>query len=331
MRAWRSVWAAAAIFASPLPAHAADEPLGILLTAGDIAKCRAWSGRDEATATVVAREVADADARGVPVRVLALGDLAYDRGTAREFLCFDASWGAFKEIMLPVPGNHEYSRSNHDAKPYFDYFATEPQIGGVPLVASNGPRAGYYALNFPDPASGPWRLIGLNAYVRTSAGGMAGQLEWLARDLATNATPCVLAFWHPYLLSSGHHGHDDGESEDLKLGGSLAEAFGILDGAGASIVLAGHDHDFEQFARHDKAGERDALGVRSFVVGTGGGKLYDARDASRWEVSEAFSDETYGVLRIDLFADHYTWDFLPAEGYPDVDLPVTKDMCVARS
>jgi hypothetical protein len=331
MQAWRSFLAAAAIFAFALPARAAEEPIGVLLAAGDIAKCKPWSARDEATAAVVAREVAAANARGIPVRVLALGDLAYDKGTAKEFSCFDASWGAFKPIMLPVPGNHEYSRSNPDAAPYFEYFAVEPQMAGVPLVESNGERAGYYALSFPDPQSGPWRLIALNAYARASPGAIAGQLEWLRRDLETNRAPCVLALWHPYVLSSGRHGHDDGKSETLKLGRAMVEAFGILKRAGASVVLSGHDHDFEQFARHDEAGHRDAQGVRSFVVGTGGGQASEVENTSRWAVSEKFTDDTYGVLRIDLFADRYAWDFLPVDGFPDIDLPTTEDSCVART
>ena len=43
-----------------------------------------------------------------PDAVLALGDLQYDRGTAAEFAAYDASWGRFKSITHPVPGNHEY-------------------------------------------------------------------------------------------------------------------------------------------------------------------------------------------------------------------------------
>src|SRR5215475_13199574 len=110
--------------------------------------------------------------------------------------------------MLPVPGNHDYeNKSGNDAGPYFRYFADNI------LVSTNGAKTGYYAVNFPDPRNGPWRLIGLNAYVGRAGGGIARQLQWLKEDLRANREPCILAFWHPFLLSSGYHGHVQGTSK----------------------------------------------------------------------------------------------------------------------
>jgi hypothetical protein len=122
MKLVRAVLTGLAVGALGLPAGglSAQQPIGILLAAGDIAKCNPASGKDEATAELL--DTAIAEAGVVPVRILALGDLAYDDGTEQQFKCFDASWGSKgkKQLILPVPGNHDYH--TNDAAPYFSSF-----------------------------------------------------------------------------------------------------------------------------------------------------------------------------------------------------------------
>jgi hypothetical protein len=50
--------------------------------------------------------------------------------------------------MLPVPGNHEYK--SRDAAPYFDYFGKYDRKMVLENSPMEGPKAGYYSLNFPD-------------------------------------------------------------------------------------------------------------------------------------------------------------------------------------
>src|SRR6516165_5506249 len=115
-------------------AEPTDKPIGILLAAGDIAECKVVRGRvrsadgyrQQDTADLLGKEISAANAAGIPIRVLALGDLAYKAGKKDEFEnCFHKSWGRHIKFILPVPGNHEYKSSN-EATPYFDYF--EKQI-----------------------------------------------------------------------------------------------------------------------------------------------------------------------------------------------------------
>lgn len=83
--------------------------------------------------------------------------------------------------------------------------------------------------------------------------------------------------------------------------------------AGASVVIAGHDHDYERFAPLNGKGQRDEKrGIRSFVVGTGGAKLYDFN--FRTEVSEAWNAISWGILKLELRADGYDWEFVPVGG-----------------
>ena len=95
-----------------------------------------------------------------------LGDLAYDSGTHAEFAdCFDPTWGAFKDRLRPVPGNHEYRTPG--AAGYFDYFG-----------AQAGPdRRGYYSFDY-----GGWHFIALNSEVDVSV--QSPQYLWLKADLA---------------------------------------------------------------------------------------------------------------------------------------------------
>ena len=47
-----------------------------------------------------------------PTAVFALGDEQYPHGALSDFQrYYDASWGAFKSITDPIPGNHEYETS----------------------------------------------------------------------------------------------------------------------------------------------------------------------------------------------------------------------------
>lgn len=325
------------------PAAGAQGRIGVLLAAGDIAQCRrdrdgriVDAGRAAATAELLGAEIAAAEADGVPVRVLALGDLAYPSGTRADFACFEASWGRYAGRLLPVPGNHEHRRPNPDAAPYYEFF------GGNPLVSANGPRTGYYSLRFPDPARGPWLLIALNPYL-PDAGARARQAAWLERELAPAEPRCVLAFWHPPLFSSGLHGHGDSDDLDEPVcrpddaraicrgTGMMLGAYRALYDRGASVVLAGHDHHFEQFGRLDPMGRPDPKGLRSFVVGTGGARLRRHAYARRWP-SEAYSHDSHGILRLDLLPDRYTWRFIPVAGAREVPIPEDRraDSCNGR-
>lgn len=323
---WRSIGALALVTAAPADSARPPRPIGILLVAGDIAKCNPKGARDEATAAVLARVVAEAKKRRVPVRVIALGDLAYERGTAKEFECFDRSWGAFKPIMLPVPGNHEYGVNGAGpAEGYFSYFRDAPLVAGKPLVEVNGERTGYYSVNFPSSRRGPWQLIGLNAYLKGPE--RQRQMEWLREELRTSRSRCVIGFWHPYVLSSGKHGHEDGDSDAPVINTKMLDAFKILHEARATAVLAGHDHNFEQFSPHDAEGNAVEGGVRTFVVGTGGAALRKSGQESRWPSSEAYDETTNGVLRIDLYKDRYSWSFLPIDGQSAPALATTQQSC----
>ena len=180
--------------------------------AGDIAGS---NGGDTRTAALIG--TLDADA------VFTTGDNAYDAGTSSQFdSYYDPTWGAFKGITYPTPGNHDYRTSG--ASGYFGYFGVDE----------------YYSTTVGD-----WRVYGLNSNI--SRGSSSAQVQWLKDDLAANPADCVVAMWHHPRYSSGQHGNNS----------SVQAMVDALQTGGADIILNGHDHDYERFAPSKLGGIRE--------------------------------------------------------------------------
>jgi acid phosphatase type 7 len=268
-----------ALPAVPAPSAAARDP--VLLAAGDIANCKMLAGA-EATAKIIEQ---------IPGTVAALGDLALSNGSAEEFAdCYDKTWGAFKSRTRPAPGNHEYHTKG--ANPYFDYFG----------AAAGDPKKGYYSYQL-----GTWHIIALNGECQEIGGCQTGSPEekWLRQDLRSHPAACTLAYWHEPLFSSGaKHGNNP----------NYRDFWEDLYGAKATLVLNGHDHDYERFAPQDPDGRPDpARGIREFVVGTGGNHERSF-DATPQPNSEARMTEIFGVLKLTLHPRGYDWEFIPQAG-----------------
>lgn len=261
------------VAAPPADATAALAPLrtvapgdALVVAAGDIADCDRLPGA-RATAALVA---------ALPnATVLTLGDNAYPEGSARDFeRCYEPTWGAFKARTRPAPGNHE--GRTEGASGYFGYFGAPP----------------YYSFDL-----GAWHLVSLDS--ETDIGAASPQIEWLKRDLDATMKPCILAYWHHPRWSSGRHG---AQSRDR--GRQTGALWSVLSAHRATLVLNGHDHDYERFAPRD--------GIREFIAGTGGAGL---RDFVRpLEGSEVRVARRHGVLVLTLHPYSYEWRFVGVDG-----------------
>jgi 3',5'-cyclic AMP phosphodiesterase CpdA len=258
-----------------------------LLAAGDIAYCKpTWADKllylvakgrkfergNHKTARLLDR---------LDGTIVVLGDLAYRDGSTEQFeTCYESTWGRHKDRTFPAPGNHEYR--SYVGDPYFAYWGERA-----------GPKdRGYYSFDL-----GAWHIIALNSNIR--AGVKSRQLRWLRADLAKTTARCILAFWHHPVFSSGGNGN-------LPI---MRHAYRALYRAGASVVLAGHDHIYERFAPQDVDGRLDEeRGIRSFVVGTGGAPL--GRQRRTTENSEVVRTGAWGVLKLSLHDDRYDWEFV---------------------
>jgi calcineurin-like phosphoesterase family protein len=248
----------------------------VLVGAGDIADCNTKGAAE--TAQLIEK---------INGTVFAVGDEAYENGTAEEFKnCYDSTWGAFKDRTRPATGNHEYLTP--DADPYYTYFGDSAGV----------PGEGYYSYNL-----GAWHIIVLNSNISAKAGSK--QEKWLRADLAADQAVCTLAYWHHPRFSSGYHGITDPPP--------MEDAWRDLYEFKADVVINGHDHDYERFAPQDPNGQADPTrGIREFVVGTGGAphRTVYVPQAN----SEVFDTKTWGVLKLTLHPTSYDWEFIPVVG-----------------
>jgi hypothetical protein len=264
------------------PAAVADTSTHTLIGAGDIAVC-GTNQDDDATAALV-KSVLDAD---TTAWAFTAGDNVYPDGSSNYFAsCYEPTWGNFKQRTRPVPGNHDFY-NNPNAEGYFDYFG---------LLA--GPLGrGWYRYDL-----GTWRIYALTSECGRHTRCFTRQYRWLRNDLNRHPHQCVLAIWHRPRFSSGPHGSSK----------RMEPLWKLLYRKGAELVVSGHDHDYERFAMMNGTGQADPGGMRQFVVGTGGAPLYNF--GTPLPASEARNSSSHGVLRLDLHASSYEWQFMPIAG-----------------
>jgi hypothetical protein len=301
---WLLALAAASALAMAGPASAAAP---VIATAGDIAcdpgnsnfnggNGSSSSCRDKYTSNLIVGDPSVA-------AVLPLGDNQYYCGGLAAFQAsYDLSWGRLKSITYPSVGNHEYitsggtgcDASNTGAMGYFRYFG----------AAAGDPKHGYYSYDV-----GSWHLIALNSSCGAAGGcgSTTPQGQWLRADLAAHSNQCLLAYWHIPLFSSGGRANNNSRS-----------FWDALYAAKADVVLGAHDHIYERFAPQSPTGAADpANGIREFIAGTGGANHTSL--ASLAANSEILNTNTFGVLELTLYPDHYTWRFVPEAGRSFVD------------
>jgi len=266
----------------------------VIAAAGDIA-----CGAGSTGASCKQKETSDLIVTMNPIAVLALGDVQYEEGSLTDFRNFyNPSWGRFLGKTYPSVGNHEYLTAN--ASGYFDYY------NGVGVATGRaGERSkGYYAFNV-----GAWRLYALNSNCSPAGGCGVGspQEKWLRADLAANPKSCVLAYFHHPLYSSGGRATT-----------AVRPLYQALYDNNAEVILTGHDHSYERFSPQDANGNLNTTkGIREFVVGTGG------RNHTPFVIavpnSEVKDATSFGVLKMTLNTNSYSWQFMPITGQTFTD------------
>ena len=225
-----------------------------------------------------------------PTLALAIGDNVYDSGTLDEYMTYyEPSWGRFKALTAPVPGNHEYLTPG--ASGYFDYFNGV----GVQVGPAGDRSEGWYSVDVGD-----WHFIAINSKKGNTVS--TAQLAWLDADLHANTKPCTAAYFHhPFISRGKYNGY-----------ATLKPVFDRLYAARADLALVGHDHNYQRWAPMDGNQTAQDDGVREVVVGTGGGELTSV--SRTHPLLEAKRGDTFGVLRLDLTSTGYDATFVPIAG-----------------
>ena len=217
-----------------------------------------------------------------PSAVLPLGDNQYDNGTLAEFAAsYDPTWGRFKAITHPVPGNHEYGTTG--ASGYFAYFGAACRRPG---------GKGYYSFDL-----GAWHLIALNSQLH----------EAIAARAAPARRRTQLAAGRPRRPPDAPARSPTGTSRGSPPAGTarqprLRRRSGTPSTPRAPTSCSTATTTTTSASRRRRpTGRPDArTGIRQFVVGTGGKSHAPFQTRPPRPNSEVRNADTFGVLALTL-------------------------------
>lgn len=225
-----------------------------------------------------------------PNLFLYLGDV-YENGRPMEFSNWygqpgaAGTYGQFYQITDPAIGNHEYVGAD---------------IAGYEWYWNNVPH--YYSFN-----AGGWHFVSLDNISKyigssTSNPNYAAETSWLNKDLSANKLACTIVYYHEPLFNVGPEGTAT----------NTTGIWQILAQHRVTLVLNGHDHDYQRWVPLDGNGNPSPSGVTEFVVGSGGhGHQAQQTTDSRL----AASDFThFGALRLSLGSSGAGYQFITTDG-----------------
>ncbi len=223
-----------------------------------------------------------------PNLFLYLGDV-YEKGAVAEFYNWYGTGGAyynnFVSITDPTIGNHEYGSSS-TAAGYFDYWNNIPN---------------YYSFN-----TGGWHFVSLNSNSsRVGVNKTSAQYAWLTQDLAANSSLCTIVYYHHPLFNIGPEGPTT----------AMSDIWALMAQDGVSIVLNGHDHDYQRWVPLDANGNPSATGITEFVAGGGGHGLQTIRGSdSRVAFSDYSNPRAFGVIELALNSSGASFSYVNTSG-----------------
>jgi chitodextrinase len=244
----------------------------------------AGDGADGATA---ATNVSNLVTSINPNLFLYLGDV-YEDGTVSEFYNWygtgSTSYSRLNPITDPTIGNHEYVGSS--AAGYFDYWNNIPN---------------YYSFN-----AGGWHFVSLNSNSsRIGVDKTSVQYAWLSQDLAANASMCTIVYYHHPLYNVGPEGPTT----------AMSDIWALMAQDGVSIVLNGHDHDYQRWVPLDGSGNPSSTGITEFVAGGGGHGLQTiATSDPRVAFSDYLNPEAFGALKLSLNLSGASFSYINSSG-----------------
>ncbi|WP_332874622.1 discoidin domain-containing protein [Lentzea terrae] len=221
-----------------------------------------------------------------PNHILTVGDNQYDNGTLTEFRNhYDKSWGKWKSITKPSPGNHEWYDQLRGYKSYFGAIAYPK---GLP----------YYSWE-----AGEFHFVSVDSDPIDNNGSDSAQLSWIKSDLAANTKPCVVGYMHHPRFGSGKYGDNP----------NIAPFWNAFADAKADLMLGGHNHHYERLSPLNKSGVIDQTnGVRSAIVGIGGDYLYSERVPRQG--TEKYFNDSHGVMKLTISGRSYSWEVIDTAG-----------------
>jgi len=271
-------------------------PSFVMVGAGEITTCASSAG-PIATAAAV-QSILDADTNNIAFTV---GNNLADTTTGSAYqTCFDPKWGAFKDRTYFAIGNMDFEGGRGSAGVY-GYLGNRTGPADQGWFSFDKQNWHIVVLNTSDWQHGGAATFGIDAQLNLTP---SAQVDWLAADLQNNTKPCVMVIsWERrlYTTSGGTLGRNS----------NMRPMAGMMYGKGVDILVSAKDKAYERFAPMNPTdGIADAAaGLRQFIVGTGG-RSFDAPVAGTPENREAYITNNWGVLKLTLAENSYSWEFV---------------------
>ncbi len=174
--------------------------------------------------------------------------------------------------FFPALGNHDYDAG--DINTFLGYF----HLPG---------NERYY-----DFVKGKVHFFALNSYYNEPDGVVdtSVQANWLKNKLSTSTSEYNIVYFHQPAFTSGYHGNTSYMQWPFKQWG-------------ATVVISGHDHDYERLI----------IGELTYLVcGTGGGNLYSIYNPLPGSILNYHSN--YGALKVNADTDSIRFNFINIAG-----------------
>lgn len=289
-------------------------PTGSLLVSGDFAAT-------SKTKTIVTQEIA----AHPTIQLLPVGDLSYSTQYNDGY-----PWIPWLSRTYPVIGNHEINCTKagdvcgREAFALFDGNNAAGNHHFPAITGGNGKPT--YDFTYTHELAPGWLLVVLNTGTnckQQSCTSQASQLtSWVNSYRAAHAGHgCVIVALHTARWSTMFSSSDD----NLPWATSVAPIWNAAVAAKVDLVMQGHVHVYEEFAKLDANGHAAATGTKLFTMGSGGRgqvKPPQSNIASSVLLDSAASPVN-GVLKLALYNGSYGYHFERAltAGMPASSVP----------
>jgi hypothetical protein len=232
------------------------------------------------------------------------GDNLADTASGTTFqTCFDPKWGAFKAKTAVALGNADFmgGRGPTGVYGYFGSSAGPADSGWYSIDKGNWHIV---VLNTSDWQHGEGWTYGIDAALNPQP---SPQVDWLSKDLAANTKPCVAVIsWERRLYTTGNG--------TLGYNSNMRPMSAIMYQYGVDLLISAKDKSYQRFApMNPTTYAKDSLGIRQFIVGTGG-RTTDAAITGSPANRDAYIPGEWGVLKLTLNANSYSWNFINTSG-----------------
>ena len=181
--------------------------------------------------------------------VFTAGDNAYETGSARDFSqCYQPSWGRHLARTRPAPGNHDWETRRAEGLPR--------------LLRGRGAGPGRRRRGTRTTSGRGTSSCSIRCATRSAAA--MPRRPRASGSPRTSRRPTPPARWRSS-TTRGSAPASTATSRRWTASGDRSTR------PAPTLIVNGHDHDYERFAPQDPDGKADpARGIREFVVGTGG-------------------------------------------------------------